>query len=942
MRLEELHLDGFGHFYQYSTDSLSPSITVFYGPNEAGKSTLLAFVRTILFGFPSRGRAAYYPPLSGGQHGGRIQLVDGAGNSYVLERLVAGTKVLEALRSKSGESLDMAAILPRLISNATADLFRNVFAFSLEELQNERLMKEGAGIAERIYSVGLGVSNLPDIADDISKRRTAIFTPQGRTQKVREILQTLAHVEASLHEAEGNGSEYSRLTTRLEEIDQQLTQVATRVSEYTMRAAEVRDLIASWESWTKLLDCETRLAEMPHFENFPEDAVTRLEGLENRVQQTKEDAGITEEQLKQATESASLIISSESILDNIVQVEAIRRRRTEFDGFIRDLPDRHAELTGHKNSLEKALQYLGPDWDESRLDVFDMSAIVQSEIHTYRQRMEEARNEVRRCEDSLAQNEVMLQEAIESKDRVEQEASVIAEPTGLKTSSIFGATAGAVAGIALFAIGVILGGAALIVGTAAGIVLTGMAAYLLIYGRSAPDAHSERVRLVRERNSSATLVERRKSRVQESRERVEEAGRVVKEAQDEWRQWLLIRNLHETFSPETIDDLPSRVDLARSHLDNVRNWRGRIDGIQRRIDEFRQLVEPLAQTHGFVCTPEDHQELGLVADQLINLFDKVSRLRNQRDQDKAREKECQQQLERQRGRLETAQNGLTALLEVGGATDFEDLRRRARQHGERLELERERDNYLRDLEYRSGSDENLIAFQQSLAASNPDALEAESRHLSEEYTTVDQCRMALLEERGGIERDLERLTGEEESSHLRVQRNVLIEQLREQSREWSRLTIAGVLLDRTRQRFERERQPSVVLHAENFFTRVTGKLYRRLYVPAGQEQTITVTDTSGRTKQPPELSRGTREQLYLALRFGLIRESNEHGEPLPVLLDDALVNFDEDRGLLAAAAFTELAQTNQLLVFTCHPQVVEWFRTAAVRLGEDEPQVIDI
>ena len=61
-----------------------------------------------------------------------------------------------------------------------------------------------------------------------------------------------------------------------------------------------------------------------------------------------------------------------------------------------------------------------------------------------------------------------------------------------------------------------------------------------------------------------------------------------------------------------------------------------------------------------------------------------------------------------------------------------------------------------------------------------------------------------------------------------------------------------------------------------------------------------------------------------------------------MLVDEALVNFDPERGENTAAAFTELAQTNQVLVFTCHPQIVEWFRTAAVRLGEDEPQVIDI
>ena len=133
-----------------------------------------------------------------------------------------------------------------------------------------------------------------------------------------------------------------------------------------------------------------------------------------------------------------------------------------------------------------------------------------------------------------------------------------------------------------------------------------------------------------------------------------------------------------------------------------------------------------------------------------------------------------------------------------------------------------------------------------------------------------------------------------------------------------------MLLEKTRQKFERERQPSVIRHAQDFFSNVTGQRYQRLYAPIG-EQTITVTDATGANKQPAALSRGTREQLYLALRFGLIREFGEHAERLPVVVDEALVNFDPERARLAAESFAELAKTNQVLVFTCHPATRDMF-----------------
>jgi uncharacterized protein YhaN len=69
-----------------------------------------------------------------------------------------------------------------------------------------------------------------------------------------------------------------------------------------------------------------------------------------------------------------------------------------------------------------------------------------------------------------------------------------------------------------------------------------------------------------------------------------------------------------------------------------------------------------------------------------------------------------------------------------------------------------------------------------------------------------------------------------------------------------------------------------------------------------------------------DLSKGTAEQLYLALRFGLVSHFAETAEPLPILMDDILVNFDDDRADSAARSIEELAQHHQVIYFTCHPQ----------------------
>jgi uncharacterized protein YhaN len=68
------------------------------------------------------------------------------------------------------------------------------------------------------------------------------------------------------------------------------------------------------------------------------------------------------------------------------------------------------------------------------------------------------------------------------------------------------------------------------------------------------------------------------------------------------------------------------------------------------------------------------------------------------------------------------------------------------------------------------------------------------------------------------------------------------------------------------------------------------------------------------------LSRGTAEQVYLAMRFALAEEASQ-GAKLPLMLDDVFVNFDKDRLHAVAKLLEELSCERQIIVMTCHEHV---------------------
>ena len=129
------------------------------------------------------------------------------------------------------------------------------------------------------------------------------------------------------------------------------------------------------------------------------------------------------------------------------------------------------------------------------------------------------------------------------------------------------------------------------------------------------------------------------------------------------------------------------------------------------------------------------------------------------------------------------------------------------------------------------------------------------------------------------------------------------------------------------EKFQDERKPIVIKHAQEMFSVITENRYPELHSPIEDKKSIIVSEKLGLRKSPQELSVGTREQLYLSLRFGLIKEYGNSSESLPVIVDEILINFDPERAARTATAFGKLSETNQVLVFTCHPWMVDVFRS---------------
>ena len=114
-------------------------------------------------------------------------------------------------------------------------------------------------------------------------------------------------------------------------------------------------------------------------------------------------------------------------------------------------------------------------------------------------------------------------------------------------------------------------------------------------------------------------------------------------------------------------------------------------------------------------------------------------------------------------------------------------------------------------------------------------------------------------------------------------------------------------------RYERESQPEVFKHAEKLFAAFTGGRYPRLYKKHATGELTVRDDLTGTEKTFPALSRGTREELMIAMRLALIECTERGAEVLPVCFDDVGVNFDSARLARVEAAVAEFARGRQVI-----------------------------
>ena len=339
MRITGLEIDGFGVWHDLKLPNVSTELTAFYGENEAGKTTLMQFIRSVFYGMSPERRSQYLPPLCGGQPGGSLDLVD-SGERFRVRRIA--DRGADDVGRVTITTSDGQTVGDRLLREALADVdettFNNVFAVGLDEIQKLGTLS-GTKAAEMLYRLtsGLDRVSLYDVIQELRHTRSQLLGDddllaegtrgEHSPSKLIALAARRDQLRSRVEQLKGQNRQWSQCAVRLAEIDEEMAEVEKSLREKQHTARTVEIAMGLKTNWRRRIKVSRQLRQLASEIVLPDDAIERLDDLNARIEHHRREADVLRGQRHQLRDQAEQLGINELVVRNSCRIEAIGEQR---------------------------------------------------------------------------------------------------------------------------------------------------------------------------------------------------------------------------------------------------------------------------------------------------------------------------------------------------------------------------------------------------------------------------------------------------------------------------------------------------------------------------------------------------------------------------------------------------------------------------------------
>ncbi len=411
-------------------------------------------------------------------------------------------------------------------------------------------------------------------------------------------------------------------------------------------------------------------------------------------------------------------------------------------------------------------------------------------------------------------------------------------------------------------------------------------------------------------------------------EREEVAAVVVdlEKALSEWRiTWgknVEKIGLNADVSPTAALAVIESIRDTRTQLNEAEVLKKRIDGIDRDSGAFKKRVDELVDTLAPDLKGEPHDRAAeLLYTGLTAARKADSKQQGLKEQLSAAWKETED-AEKRISQCTALIESLCQEAKCEGADDLAETEKRAQI---RKDLIWEHDGVADRLRGLSAG-ATVATFIADASSVEADGIGPEIEALENEIKRLEQERSGLDRTIGVETIRLDEMDGSAKAAGHSEEAERLLANLEADVEKYARLKIATIILGRTIEQYREKHQGPLIKRAGELFSQMTLGSFsgvRAEYDEKGSPVLVGIRPGSGRQVPVIGMSDGTADQLYLALRLASLEQYLESNEPLPFVVDDILLRFDDQRALATLKVLAGLSQKTQVIFFTHHHHLAE-------------------
>lgn len=371
MRLKQIQIYNFGQFSQETFDLPEGNLAAFFGGNEAGKSTTVAFIKQILFGFNLKNTSSVffedYEPLTKSYPMGGQLVFDSDAGEYVLERTwskgdKSKTGVVKVLLN--GQEVP-ASLFYDQIQNIDGGFYAESFIFNEDLLRQVSSLSKGE-ILENIYYLGAAQSSqLLAIRADFDKEAKDLFKPSGKKAPVNQDLLKLAEQRDKVAADGQEFDAYQQLEGQRLAEEQAAKKLEKEVQEISSRLQKLGKQLEQVQNYQTYLNLKKQVSPV----TFDQELYQKALDLNAQIRALK--ASIKEE--KEQIDPALLAKRKDQVRAWRQELGQISQSLEMLKQQVKQLEEKQAsllELTPHLEQVADLsmdqFQQMQADWEESQ------------------------------------------------------------------------------------------------------------------------------------------------------------------------------------------------------------------------------------------------------------------------------------------------------------------------------------------------------------------------------------------------------------------------------------------------------------------------------------------------------------------------------------------------------------------------------------------------